>query len=325
MASGAPIYSVDVDPSGIRLVSCGQDNKIKIWSIRPILDEHAETQGEASFPRLLATLTDHLGAVNVARFAPLGLEARPYLSSSISKATALKTPPLLASGADDKLICVYELKPGPGRAAFGSKDSPNIENWSRVASMRGHTANVTDLSWSPDAKNIASSSLDNLVIIWEARTGQCLHTLAAHHGFVKGVAWDPFNSYLASQGETDGVYIWRLDQLDKPIAHITTYLTDSPSAALHSRLSWSPDGQTLAATGGYSAPSHISVLISRKDWSSEFNLAGHKGSVVVARHSPRFVHPHREQAHPTEVSALPTLPTLPTLPGAHTNNSSCPT
>lgn len=304
-SAGNPIFSVDVDPSGKRLVTCGQDNKIKIWSTSPILSDQAEAQGEAIFPRLLATLTDHLGAVNVARFAPLGLDARPYLGSSIAKAATIhaSSPPLLASGADDKLICIYELKPGPGRAAFGTKDTPNLENWKQVALMRGHDANVTDLSWSPDARSIASSSLDNLVIIWEVRTGQRLHTLSQHHGYVKGVAWDPFNSYLATQGELDGVYIWRLDQLDKPIAHITTMLTDSPSAGFHSRLSWSPDGQTLAATNGYSAPSHVSVLIKRKDWSAELNLAGHKGPVVVARHNPRFVHPQRE-SRPSEVRSM---------------------
>lgn len=66
---------------------------------------------------------------------------------------------------------------GAGKKAFGSNDTPNNENWKQCAAMRGHQNNVVDLSWSPDGSLVASASLDNLVIIWEASSGHRLHTL----------------------------------------------------------------------------------------------------------------------------------------------------
>ena len=43
------------------------------------------------------------------------------------------------------------------------------------------------------------NSVDNTVIVWDVATGSHIAMLKQHHGFVKGVAWDPFNKYLATQ------------------------------------------------------------------------------------------------------------------------------
>ena len=69
----------------------------------------------------------------------------------------------------------------------------------QVQALRGHDNNVVDLTWSPDGSLLASASLDNTVIIWEPASGRRVTTLTGHHGFVKGVAWDPFNVFLATQ------------------------------------------------------------------------------------------------------------------------------
>lgn len=131
--------------------------------------------------RLLATLTDHFGPVNVARFSKSGR--------------------VLATGSDDRMTSLYELHPGPGRSTFGSNDGPNVENWKHVMTLRGHSNNVTDLAWSRDDTYLATCSLDNTIIIWNPKTGQQVTTLQAHESYVKGVAWDPIGKYLASQSD----------------------------------------------------------------------------------------------------------------------------
>lgn len=131
--------------------------------------------------RLLATLTDHYGPVNVARFSKSGR--------------------LLATGSDDKLTCLYELRAGTGQSIFGSDDGPNVENWKHIVMLRGHSNNVTDLAWSKDDTYLASCSLDNTIIIWNPKNGQQITTLEGHESYVKGVAWDPIGKYLASQSD----------------------------------------------------------------------------------------------------------------------------
>jgi WD40 repeat protein len=153
-----------------------------------MLDAKAEL--DPAIPKLLATLVHHSCAVNVARFA--------HKSN------------LLASGSDDTHVCILQLQPGPSSATFGSTDSPNIENWKQTFILRGHTMNVSDLNWSPTDTFLASSSMDNLVCIWETASGRKVHELHGHESFVKGVAWDPVGKYLASQGD-DAVCIWRCE------------------------------------------------------------------------------------------------------------------
>lgn len=238
----------------------------------PILDAAKELDPDNN-PRLLATLTEHCGAVNVARFS--------------------KSGKFLASGADDKLVLVYQLLPGPGKTAFGSNEPPSVENWRQMKAMRGHSSNVADLAWSPDERMVASASLDNLVIIWDVEAGHALHQLKGHYGCVKGVAWDPFNHYLATQGEQDGIFIWRTEnwslvtKIKEPLGEMMG------SSAMHYRLNWSPDGQVLAGTVAYDKPVHQAILIERNTWKSDFSYSGHRGAVCVAKFNPHLFFPRQ--------------------------------
>ena len=67
-----------------------------------------------------------------------------------------------------------------------------------------------DLAWAPDDALIATCSLDCSVRIWEASSGRQLSVLSAHASFVKGVAWDPIGSFLASQSDDKSVIVWRV-------------------------------------------------------------------------------------------------------------------
>ena len=96
------------------------------------------------------------------------------------------------------MICIFEHKPGPGGSTLGGGGA-NVENWRTRAVLRGHSNNVVDLGWSPDDSLLASASLDNAVCIWDVASGQRLHTLDYHTSFVKGLAWDPVGTYLATQ------------------------------------------------------------------------------------------------------------------------------
>lgn len=50
---------------------------------------------------------------------------------------------------------------------------------------------ILDLAWSLQDRYLASSSVDNTVIIWDMNSYQAITTLKGHSGLVKGVAWDP--------------------------------------------------------------------------------------------------------------------------------------
>lgn len=186
-------YSLDIDPTGTRLVTSSV-SAVRVWSLRPALDERAELEGDAAHPRLLATLRDHQAPINAARFSHEGTR--------------------IASGSDDQCLIIYELRAGPGAAAFGggSSGAQQHENWRPVQMLRGHGSNVTDLAWSHDDKLIATASIDSTLIVWDVseRPFKQEKQITGHMGHVKGVAWDPLGRYLASQGD-DGVRVWSRD------------------------------------------------------------------------------------------------------------------
>lgn len=273
--TGTPLYSLDIHPSGSRLATSGSDHKVKIWSLATILN--AKTESNKSSHKLLATLADHGGPVNVIRFSHTGR--------------------FLASGSDDKVIALLELKSGVGQLSFGSSDGPNIENWKAVLSLRGHSAGITDLSWSPDDDLLASCSLDSTVIIWDAITGQLKHTLSEHTSFVKGVAWDPMGRYFASQSDDRSVIIWDRNSW-QPVKQVTKPFSKGfVSSTFSLRIDWSPEGTSLACVNSFQAPCHICPLVQRGTWlADKRNLVGHSHAVVVAAFNPKLFYKNAETA-----------------------------
>ncbi|RKK66011.1 Vegetative incompatibility protein HET-E-1 [Fusarium oxysporum] len=68
---------------------------------------------------------------------------------------------------------------------------PSMEgNWNAcLQTLEGHSDSVQSVAFSADGQWIASSSLDNVVKIWDAGTGACLRTLNGHGGSALSVAF----------------------------------------------------------------------------------------------------------------------------------------
>jgi protein HIRA/HIR1 len=74
------------------------DGYVRIWSTEAILNSN---RPEYTKPKQLAAISHHSGTIHAVRFSSNGK--------------------YLASGADDKIVCVYTLDPNaPTHAAFGA-------------------------------------------------------------------------------------------------------------------------------------------------------------------------------------------------------------
>ena len=95
----------------------------------------------------LCDLTRHQKAVNIVRWSPDGK--------------------LLASGDDESVIIVWQLKPGDSGCGGGlfDDDHENKENWVVYKMIRSHLDDVYDLSWSGCGQFLLSGSVDNAAII----------------------------------------------------------------------------------------------------------------------------------------------------------------
>ena len=63
---------------------------------------------------------------------------------------------------------------------------------------------------SPDGERIASGSLDKTIRLWDASTGEELHTLKGHTNAVSSVSFSPDGTRLLSQDEQGQKLIWDL-------------------------------------------------------------------------------------------------------------------
>lgn len=273
------VYSCHVSPDGKRLATAGGDGHVRIWSTEAIYNAN-----DASYtkPRQLCHMSHHLGTIHSVRFSPNGR--------------------YLASGADDKLICVYHLDKGPPPATFGSDEPPPVENWKTYKRLIGHDNDVQDLAWSHDSSILVSVGLDSKVVVWSGYTFEKLKSIPAHQSHVKGITFDPANKFFATASDDRTIKIFRFTS---PVPNATQHdmvnnfvldttisspFKSSPLTTYFRRCSWSPDGNHIAAANAVNGPVSSVAIIERTRWDSDINLIGHEAPTEVCMFSPRLFH-----------------------------------
>ena len=149
-----PIYSCDFNPRTGVLATAGADTEIKLWRVA-VSSASTSTEGaidadadDASWATAthLETLTGHAKAVNCARWNARG--------------------DALASAGDAGDVYVW-------REREGTNSHGDAVGWRPVKTLRGHADDATSACWGPNDA-LATSSVDNTVIVWDAVSGQGL-------------------------------------------------------------------------------------------------------------------------------------------------------
>ena len=223
----------------------------------------------------------HSGTIHTVRFSPGGK--------------------FLASGADDKYVCVYTLDPNPPKhTTFGSNEAPPVEHWPVFRRLIGHENDVQDLGWSYDGTILVSVGLDSKVAVWSGYTFEKLKTLPNHTSHVKGITFDPANKYFATASDDRTIKIFRFtsptqnysahDAVNNFVldATISQPFINSPLTTYFRRCSWSPDGMHIAAANAVNGPVSAISIIDRGTWGGDTTLIGHEGPVEVCAFAPRL-------------------------------------
>ena len=223
----------------------------------------------------------HSGTIHTVRFSPGGK--------------------FLASGADDKYVCVYTLDPNPPKhTTFGSNEVPPVEHWPVFRRLIGHENDVQDLGWSYDGTILVSVGLDSKVAVWSGYTFEKLKTLPNHTSHVKGITFDPANKYFATASDDRTIKVFRFTSPTQNYsAHdaVNNFILDttisqpfinSPLTTYFRRCSWSPDGMHIAAANAVNGPVSAISIIERGTWGGDTTLIGHEGPVEVCAFAPRL-------------------------------------
>ncbi|XP_055384553.1 protein HIRA homolog [Condylostylus longicornis] len=271
-----PIFSVDIHPNCLKFATGGQGNdsgRVVVWNLLPVISEEAEE--DENIPKILCQMDNHLACVNCVRWSENGQ--------------------MLASGSDDKLVMIWKMCKGPS-GVFGTDGiTKNPESWKCIYTLRGHSGDVLDVAWSPGDRRLASCSVDNSIIIWDAQAfPTIISVLKGHTGLVKGVAWDPVEKFLASQSDDRSIKIWKTSDWNCNNT-ITDPFEECGGTTHILRLSWSPDGQYLVSAHAMNGGGPTAQIIEREGWKCDKDFVGHRKAVtcvrfhnsILKRHAPK--------------------------------------
>lgn len=170
----APILSLDTHPlvldqpsgaAGARfiLATAGTDAEVRLWVVNQPTREDAgvwEQPGlSGRMQSFVSSLGGHERGVNVVRFSPDGLS--------------------LASASDGGTVVIWSVET---LAAWSTLSS---DRETKKTILRGATADIYDMSWSPESRYLACGSIDRRAHIWEVTTKRSIATLEDHANYVQ--------------------------------------------------------------------------------------------------------------------------------------------
>lgn len=78
--------------------------------------------------------------------------------------------------------------------------------------LSGHRARVTKVCFHPKFSQLATSSEDGSIKIWDYETGECEQSLREHTGMVNYVSFHPLGEQLASCAKDMSIKLWKLNK-----------------------------------------------------------------------------------------------------------------
>lgn len=138
----------------------------------------------------------------------------------------------------------------------------------------GHLADIKSAVFSPDGCYVLSGSVDTLLKLWDAATGECLRTMQGHTGTINSVAFSPDGLRLLSGSADRTLRVW--NALSGECSHVLT----GHQGAING-VAFSPNGECLLSASDDG---------SLKLWSSAsceclHSMHGHEGKVTSAAFS----------------------------------------
>lgn len=124
----------------------------------------------------------------------------------------------------------------------------DTETGKRIQTLKGHTAEVDFISYSPDGTILASASRDNTIRFWDTATNKENHSLNLDYGWFKAMAFQSATNQLMVVTQEKGIVM-----IDTTTYEISDMLSLG-EVSLKNMVLFSPDGSLIGINKDFESP-----------------------------------------------------------------------
>ena len=205
-------------------------------------------------------------------------EERDQTQNTLSHLLASQAQLLLDDQLDLSLLLAVEaFNKGDSLETRSSLLSAVSHNPSLHSYLNGHTDQVRSVTSSPDGQILATGGDDDVIRLWDLRTGHSLDPpLTGHTANIRDLAFSPDGRLLASGSFDDTVILWDVgkgEAIGSPLSHEEQVWS----------VAFSPDGQLLASGA---ADGRIRFWETQTGRQLGAAVEAHQGTVAALEFSP---------------------------------------